>query len=89
MHLFILSDLVKSSLALGLTRARDPPPVPVEVYQTVFREASEENRPSAHELQYVPLDQPTPKTVISQYITKCLLCTSVKAFVRPAVILNV
>lgn len=50
MHLFILSDLVKSSLVLGLTRAQDPPLVPVELYQTVFREASEENRPSAHEL---------------------------------------
>lgn len=48
MHLFILSDLVKSSL--GLSKARDPPPVPVELCQTVFREASEENRPSAHEL---------------------------------------
>lgn len=50
MHLFILSDLLKSSLALGLTTARDPPLVPVELYQTVFREASEEDRPSAHEL---------------------------------------
>ena len=46
MYHFILSDLVKSLLTLGLVRVEDPLLVHAELCQTVLREASVDVYPS-------------------------------------------
>lgn len=46
MYHFILSDLVKSLLTLGLVRVEDPRLMLAELCQTVFREASVDIHPS-------------------------------------------
>lgn len=45
MYHFILSDLVKSLLTLGLVRVEEPLPALVDLCQTAFREASVDTYP--------------------------------------------